>query len=652
MTPRIIGEPLLAQDAHGRLKSRIGTLFLDNTTIVTVPGVHATQRLAYLQWLNHQRQTAGQALLTQEEEARELDHSVDLVMENDTVLIRPDPAHMGLAFQADEILQEIVPKEQVKFLHVLDAQVRNAVKRRGESWRINPLPRSPEDMKKMIVESRIGIGGREIYYYNRETGARFLTCQEFGALGALEEAERRGLLREIQQCAAERNRLGHPEIAFFLAGKAFTVADFASHDFAGMASESLRTVFEGLRRKLEDAVPPELRRDDVEQTEWRNRMYGALIGHEEKAVSEETLIGMGAEFYMQVEWLPGGRIEEGELIFDAVLDEQTDTTDTQRQQKLFLHEKARGFIINFIREYGDLEYINIGRVIGSLSLREQGQGRRGVFLAEIKPREAAHPLLKILRMQKWGVAEHLDGGRSLLEAMMLAEEYTDYILNRRLGCRQLGMNLPPRTTAHKIAERYFGKRSEYHGLTIYTSYFERDYIRGVATDKIAGHKLANETYSWAVAALLGRAAAANLIVGRCREDGKAFFDDGDEVVIENKVGMPVEIVVADQTGAFADFRRSLTESAPTYAAPVNKRLLSLDQPAAFAQAYLDAFEEQFAKVQQEYRRRKRAFDNLFKHQPPVEAGNFSYRWLRVLERLNQSDAKALRELIRQHIQAK
>jgi hypothetical protein len=652
MTPQIIGEPLLAKDASGKLKSRIATVLLGTHTVVTLPGVHATQRLAYLDWLNQQRAAAGQPPLTEPEQAAELAKSVDLVMEGDTVLIRPDPAHMGLAFQADELLQEIVRKEQIKFLHVLDAQVRNAVKRRGESWRINPLPRSPADMQRMIAESRIGIGGREIYYYNRETGTRFLTCHEFGALGALEEAERRRLLEEIKKCAGERNRLGRPEIAFFGAGQSFTADDFAPHDFVAMPAAQLAAVFAALREKFGNAVPAELRRDDVAQTEWRNRMYGALIGHEEAAVSEEVLLGLGAEFYMQVEWLPGGRIEEGELIFDSAMDERAEEVDAARRERLILDEKVRGFIINLIREYGDLEYVNIGQIIGSLSLRAQGAGRRGVFVAEARQRGAEQPFLRIIRMQKWGVAEHLDEGRSLLEAIMRSEEYTDYTLNRRLGCRQLGMHLPPRTTAHKISERYLGRCREYHGMTIYTPYFERDYIRGIATDKIAPSKFADDSYAYAFARLLGRAAAPNLIVGRCQQNGRVIFDDGDEVVIENKVGMAVEIIVADQTGTFTDFRRSLAETAPAYAAPVNKRRAWVAHPAAFAQAYLEAFEERFTYLQWEYRRRKRAFDNLFKHQPPVEGGNLSYRWLRVLERLNQSDPKALTELIRKHIEAK
>ena len=75
----------------------------------------------------------------------------------------------------------------------------------------------------------------------------------------------------------------------------------------------------------------------------------------------------------------------------------------------------------------------------------------------------------------------------------------------------------------------------------------------------------------------------------------------------------------------------------------------LTRPAEFTQAYLDGFMERFDKIQREYRRRKRAFDSLFKHQAPIEAGNLSYRWLRVLDRMNQANARELAELVRKQI---
>ena len=72
-----------------------------------------------------------------------------------------------------------------------------------------------------------------------------------------------------------------------------------------------------------------------------------------------------------------------------------------------------------------------------------------------------------------------------------------------------------------------------------------------------------------------------------------LFDDGDEVVIEDAHGMPVDIVVADQTGTFVDYLRDLEDSAAVYARPINRRWQSLADAEGFAEAYLDAFEERF-----------------------------------------------------------
>ena len=70
---------------------------------------------------------------------------------------------------------------------------------------------------------------------------------------------------------------------------------------------------------------------------------------------------------------------------------------------------------------------------------------------------------------------------------------------------------------------------------------------------------------------------------------------------------------------------------------------------AFATAYLDAFREQFLHIQGDYRKRRRAFDTLFKHCKYDPGGSFAYRWECVLRRLDQTNPYALVEAIRQHI---
>ncbi len=355
---------------------------------------------------------------------------------------------------------------------------------------------------------------------------------------------------------------------------------------------------------------------------------------------------MSSEFFMQVQWLPGCRIIDGELVFDPILDAEL-PSDGDPEIEALRDERCRGIIFNFVREHGDLEHINIGRIVGSLSRRAAFHGRRGVYVAAFKLAASDKEIVNIVRMQKWGVHEHLDEGKGLLEAMLEADEYTEYVFDRRLGCRQLGMNLPPNFAARRVAEPYWGARTECHGTMIWSMYFQRDYIRGIASDKIPTCRLEDPAFALPLARLLGRAAVPNMLVGRCDLNGQVLFDDGDEVVIEDHDGIPVEIVVADQTGTFVDYLRELEESAAEYARPIIHRRQYLADADGFAAAYLAAFEERFRAIQQEYEKRRRAFDTLFLHQRRDESGSFGYRWQRVLARLQRADARSLTALIKE-----
>jgi hypothetical protein len=646
---RIIGDDPLAKDGRGNLVSRIGTLFPRTATLVTLPGIHATQRLAYLDVVNRERAEQGLPKLTRRQEDAQTANSVDLIVESDAILIRPDPNNMPLAFRADEQLHELLPKHRIKFLYVRNQKVHDAIKRRGECWRVTPLPKSRCEMKQMIAASRIGIHGEAIYYYSKPVGTRFLTSERFAALARLDHAALARHLAEIQEFSGRINASGKPEVDFFMADESFSQADVAKYDFLVLAPEEVRGAHEWLAKKFRKAVRPEFRQDDPENDEWRNAMCAALLGHEqEEIVTEETMLGLSSEFFMQIQWLPGGRIEEGELIFDPIFEAGTPAARDREAERLH-DEKSRSFIYNFVREYGDLEYVNIGRVIGSLSRSRPLQERRQVYIAQVKQRGSPEELVCMIRMQKWGVHEHLDEGRDLLAAILASEEYTEYVLDRRLGCRQLGMHVPARVTAKRISERYFGRQTRYLGEQIWTTYFERDYIPGIATDKIPVHRFQSDVYASGVARLLGRAAAPNMIVGRCDSDGRVLFDDGDEVALENDQGMPTRLIVSDPTGCFADYQGDFEKVLAQYAEPVNRRMKQLPDPRMFAGVYLDAFVERFADIQEEYRHRRRAFDTLFGHRKRDEAGSFAYRWERVLQRLDDADPRQLADLIRSHM---
>jgi len=581
--------------------------------------------------------------LSSEEEETVLEEAVDLILEAGKILIRPDPSRMDLAFEADALLQEIAPVRCIRFQDVRDPRVRDAIRQRGEAWRIHPLPQSKDQIKALIHTAQTAVAGQAIYYYNAAQGSRLLTCERFCRLGQLDDDDLRQHLVEISDLSGRVNVRGYPELDLFMASSGFSRAELAGIDWSILPMSVVRERFAELARRFQEAAGPLYQHDDPAEESWRNRLYAALIGRRDDELSESDLLGLGAEFFMQIQWLPGARIEGGELIFDPLAGEPVDARDPNSGNPVVL-----GLICNLAQQY-DMAFINIGQVMNTLCRREPSAGRREVYVAHFRQRGNDRDTLLIIRMQKYGVSEHLDDGKDLLRAMIECESYTEYILDRRLGCRQLGMNLPPRISMRKVTERYRGSQRTLAGTTIWSPYFERDYVAGVASDKIPTIKLKDPRYATALAMLLGRAAAPNLIVGRSDSFGRVIFDDGDEVVVEDAKGLPTEIIVSDHTGTFGNFASDLRQLAPAYAGPVLRRWHLLTDPAAFAQTYVEGFRIRFAQLQIEYRDRRRAFNGLFKHRAVDPAGNLAYRWLRVLQRLDEAQPDVLAEAIRAHI---
>jgi len=202
----------------------------------------------------------------------------------------------------------------------------------------------------------------------------------------------------------------------------------------------------------------------------------------------------------------------------------------------------------------------------------------------------------------------------------------------------------------RLSEVYNGTNTRFRGEIIRTIYFEREYLPGIATDKLPLERYSRPGYGAKLASLLGRAAASSMIVGRALESGaRPVFDDGDEVVHEAEDGLPTEIMIGDHSGAFGEYKLPLEKFAAHYARPVNTRDKVIPDPQAFASTYLDAFREQFLHIQGDYRKRRRAFDTLFKHCKYDPAGSFAYRWECVLRRLDQTNPYALMEAIRRQV---
>jgi len=88
----------------------------------------------------------------------------------------------------------------------------------------------------------------------------------------------------------------------------------------------------------------------------------------------------------------------------------------------------------------------------------------------------------------------------------------------------------------------------------------------------------------------------------------------------------------------------------TNASVVNKRDTILPDPIAL-RGVLASFRLQFLHIQGDYRKRRRAFDTLFKHCRYDRAASFAYRWECTLRRLEETDADSLLKAIRKNIRA-
>ena len=651
---KILGDQIFAKNPDGSLKSRIGTLFFRTPGLVTQRGVHAMQRIAWVKELSRERVAAGQPELTEREAAAEWADSADLLFTDDCVLIRPDPDRMDLAFKADDVLQTLVSKRRIRFLNTHAAKVRDALRARGENWRMARTPQSAEEIDSAIASARVAIRCEPIYYYNGNTGTRYLTVGGLERAVSLPPDAFRAQMIELVEGLHGHNRLGQPEIALFPVDlvpdvrEAFNAVKPSEQDDA-----ALRVAVEAAATKWRLALPANLRDETATNLDWRNAMSVAISRrpNETEVGDQELIQGISPEFYRQIEWLPGGCVADGQLIFDPLFDEAQRTQDPELLELCDL--RVRSIIFNLLRLLGTVEYVNIGRIAHSLARRPvAGQRRGSVYIVQYKEVGKDFCRVFVIRFQKWGIAEHLDDGNDLLQAILKADEYADYILDRRLACRQLGMNLPFQVGFGQFTEKYFGRNAAYYGTTVRAYYYMRSYIRGIASDKVPPERFRNPAFARAFANLMGEAAALDMIVGRAAtETGECLFDQSSEVLQCGDDGLPIGLVVTDHAGSFVKYRESFDELIGAYANVVRRREKFVGDYPAFAKAYVQAFERKLAAVQEAYRARRRGFDELFWHRPYDQAGSGAFRWTSVLKRLDACDPAVVAAALKRAIQS-
>ena len=621
---KILGEKIFARDAEGSLISRIGTLFLRTPGLVTRRGVHAMQRQMWIDELNRERAAAGEDPLSREEEDAEFQESVDLVFTDDHVLIRPDSERMDLAFRADEMLQEMVSKRVIRFLNTSSAKVRGAITVRGENWRISRHPISQEDIANLIEHSKVPICENPIYYYNRSTGTRYVTASTYLDVQKLDNVRFRRQIKEFVDGISKRNRMGNPEVDLFPLSTPIEIKK------AWKALPVTELTDEELRARCEKI-----------DLEWRITRQPNETSSEE----QELISGIASEFYRQIEWLPGAMIDHGEVIFDPIYNEADRTQDPKLLA--ICDPRVKAIIFNLTRMLGDLDFINVGKIVNTLSRdAAKPKGRNSIYILQYRFCGEPKPRVLIMRLQKWGIAERLDQGKNMLQSILETDEYADYILDRRRMCLQLGMHLPKRMAHGFFTEKYHGM-NQYNGVTVRTGYFMRPYIPGYASDKIPMQRYRNPAFALKFAEVMGRAAAMDMIVGRrATETKELLFDRNYEVILMDQDGMPEGWMITDHAGSFVNYEHRLEEYAPQYATAVQRRRDFVPDFKAFADAYAKAFGAEIAAAQAAYRAHRRAYDNLFVDRPFDVNGSGAYRWVCVLKRLDEADPEKVAGILR------
>lgn len=643
----IFGDPLFAKDDDGALKSRIGTVFLNSSVLVTKCGVHSTQRALWLKELVKRRIASGEGPLTEEEATKEMENSVDVVFSGDYILIRPEPGRMDLAFRADKALQTLVSKRRIRYLNMSSLGVRAALCERGENWRMARQPISQEDISDLIERSKVAISEMPLYFYNKFTGTRFITAGTYDELSRLPDDKYLFYMKEVVDGLNRRNRHGQCEVDVFPKSTPRDIVEsLRQFKFDGLSTDVVRQRMGLINARWRMALPVELREETSANYEWRNEMCYTITRriNETSAEEKELLSGIAPEFYRQIEWMPGARLNRGELIFDEIWAEAQNSGDPETLA--LCDPLVKALILNSTRLFSDIDFINVGRISHSLARKPDSRNRRGnVYVLQY--RETGKPNISILlvRFQKWGVKERLDEGKDITRAMLETDEYTDYILDRRLMCRQLGMSLSQRVGYGYVTERYSGN-GQYQGVPVRTPYFVRPYVPGTASDKISPARFHNPVFARSFARLMGEAAAIDLIVARrSSATGEVLFDKNYEIISFDSMALPHKLTVTDHAGAFVGYQKELIDSVKDYADVVRRRKEFVLDYSGFVSEYTKAFARRFSEVQKSYAERRAVYDGLFKDRPFDPNGSAAYRWASVLTKLEKADVELLAETL-------
>ncbi|MFZ2445811.1 MAG: hypothetical protein WAW37_05600 [Syntrophobacteraceae bacterium] len=627
----IIGPDFFARDEAGKLLSPIATVFPRFRTVITVRGIHAIHTSMMLDFLKEKTADCGSAQLDLELEEELFRDAVALVIRNSYLLIRSDPEDMENIFAADEIVQSFVPKERIQFTGLHLDEVRRKLRIRGESWRMSPAPRSVNEIEEYIRSSRVQVSTGLTVYYNAPTGGRFLTCAEFMRIRPLlrrDTKEALARLREIANLFRRVNIWGSRELSFFL--PVDKVLDYGGIDDAiallrraspGTRIEEIEAVFDRFANHFAETAGADLTVDDEENAVWRTTMFCRLYDINEHEM-ETWVLGLSPEFHLNVKWLPGGTVVDGELHFDPGTS-----------------QRVRGILSHYWENKGGFVSINLGRVELSQTARDISGEERDVYLVVITT-EDGQESIRLVRLMKWDVLHRIKLGVPIEQAVNDTIYYRKYISDRLRAAAVLGF---PILSFSEIA-----LEEDIPGIgKVPAFFFDRPYVSGIVTDKIPIAYYKKPEFILSLARLLGAAATFSLVLGRASpRTGKIFFDDGDELIQFDDAAIPRRLVIIETTGSFTNWTAPLISLLPQciqrFRTHLQKALSGGVPSAVLDQAvagFADALAEEIARTKE-----LAASDlvrDLFKDRAP-EPGGIRNRWEGILARLDATSTAEIK----------
>ncbi len=637
----VLGPNLLEVDSQGQLLSPIATVFPKHRLLVTLRGIHATQVDEAVRYLAEPRSASSTVSHDDHEEHSLYEDAVSLVVRNGVVLIRSESESIGKAFDADEVLQLLVPKQCIQFTGIHLAEVRRRLRARGESWRISQLPRSVEEMIHHIGSSRASVSTGATYYQSAVTGERFLTYQEFTSIRPLLRQERweaLARLEEIVHLSALCNREGIPELSFLVhpqrslraAGLGDLITLLKNPD-AEAPVEEAEILFDRFAASFVYAAGADLLVDSETYAPWRTAIFSKLF-HIDLSEVEEWTLGVSPEFHLNVRWLPGAGIVSGSPVFEA------DASP-----------RVRALIDHYRNRCSALVSVNLGSVESAQTIRDRSGEERAVYLATLGF-EGGREEIRLLRCMKWDVQHRLKRGASLDCAIAETLQYRQYVADRLKAFSALGIPLPP------YVEIELHEDIPHVGM-IPVYFMDRPYVPGIVSEKIPPGFYARPRFVVRLAGLLGMSAAVSLVMGRaCPRSGHIYFDDGDEVIQFDDHGLPERLVLAETTGSFTDFTTPLASKLGHCLSHLSGHL-ELARRGGADQRELDSAVEAFTeglvfemqRMQNLLRANPLALKLLYSDRSG-EPGGIRHRWERILERLESTDPGEMRRVVAQEPQ--